>query len=285
MILRSYEARVARARSKRIVSSHRPGVATQLKKLWAPLVGAMVIIGLWYAIIGIFDIDAFLLPTPHAVLDVFIETRSLLFEHGVTTMLESVVGLGLSVVVGALLAVLISEIPFFSRAILPWLVVSQAVPKVAVAPLFLIWFGFGLMPKIIVAFFISFFPIVIGGASGLSSVLPEEADLFRTTTRSKWKLYRHLKIPRALPQFFDGVKVGTTLALVGAIVGEFVSSQEGLGYLVTISNRDLKTEQMFAVFVALSIVGILLFYAVVLLERLVIPWHFIQRKGARAQDK
>lgn len=247
----------------------------------APLVGIVGILGLWYLIILIFHIKPFLLPPPHEVAVAFVENFPLILSNTWATAFEMIGGVVLGVGVGVILAVLIAEVPPFSRAILPWLVMSQAVPKVAVAPLFVIWFGFGATPKIVIAFFIAFFPIVISTASGLSGVSPDEVDLFRTMTKKRWPLYRHLKIPRALPQFFDGVKVATTLALVGAVVGEFVSAREGLGYLVLIANRNLQTDLMFAIFVALSIIGILFFYAVVLLEHLFIPWLFAQRSGAR----
>ncbi len=250
----------------------------------APLVALVAILGLWYLVIAAFDIGSFLVPAPHVVGQEFVLNAGILLQNGWVTTVEALGGLGLSILIGVVLAVLIAEIPPFSRAIMPWLVMSQAVPKVAIAPLFVIWFGFDLTPKIVVAFFIAFFPIVISTASGLRSVSPEEIDLFRTMSRRRWPLYRHLKIPRALPQFFDGVKVGTTLALIGAVVGEFISAQEGLGYMVLIANRNLQTPLMFAIFVALSIIGIVLFYLVVLVERLAIPWHFAARAGAETGE-
>jgi NitT/TauT family transport system permease protein len=263
----------------------RSPVRRVLETIRAPLVALVVILGVWYLTIAIFDISPFLIPPPHVVAQEFLANWEILLQNGWVTMVEALGGLGLSILIGVILAVLIAEIPPFSRAVMPWLVMSQAVPKVAIAPLFVIWFGFDLTPKIVVAFFISFFPVVISTASGLRSVSPEEVDLFRTISRRRWPLYRHLKIPRALPQFFDGVKVGTTLALIGAVVGEFISAQEGLGYMVLIANRNLQTSLMFAIFVALSFIGIVLFYAVVLVERLVIPWHFAARAGAETGEE
>jgi NitT/TauT family transport system permease protein len=255
-----------------------------LDTISAPLVVLVVILGLWYLAIAIFDISSFLVPTPHEVAQEFVVNLDILLQNGWVTMVEALGGLGLSILIGVILAVLIAEIPPFSRGVMPWLVMSQAVPKVAIAPLFVIWFGFDLTPKIVVAFFIAFFPIVISTASGLRNVSPEEIDLFRTISRRRWPLYRHLKIPRALPQFFDGVKVGTTLALVGAVVGEFISAQAGLGYMVLIANRNLQTSLMFAIFAALSIIGIVLFYLVVLVERVAIPWYFASRAGAETGE-
>ena len=270
---------------ERTAGARHGGVRRSVDLIGAPLVAAAALIALWYALIFLGDIRPFLVPPPHTIVQEFFGSAPSLLENGWVTMVEALGGLGLSIVGGVILAVLIAEIPAFSKGMMPWLVMSQAVPKVAVAPLFVIWFGFDLTPKIVVAFFIAFFPIVVSTASGLRSVSPEEIDLFRTMTQRRWPLYRYLKIPRALPQFFDGVKVGTTLALIGAVVGEFVSAQEGLGYMVLIANRNLDTPLMFAVFAALSLIGILLFYGVVLVERLLIPWHAAARAGAQTTEE
>lgn len=249
-----------------------------LGKRGAPLLGLLAIIACWYAIILLAGVRPFLLPSPHVVALSLVENWQLLLADSLVTSMETAGGLAMAIVAGVLIAVAMAEIPVLARTLLPWLVVSQAVPKVAIAPLFVIWFGFGATPKIVVACFIAFFPIVVSTMSGLASVQPEERDLFRTITPRVWPLYRHLKIPRALPQFFDGVKVGVTLALVGAVVGEFVASQEGLGYRVIVANRDLDTPLMFASFVALSVIGVLFFYAIVVLEKAVLPWHFARQR-------
>jgi NitT/TauT family transport system permease protein len=248
----------------------------------APAIGAAVILLVWYLVIWLMQLSAFLLPRPHQIAKAVVTNWSYLLAQSWTTTLETVLGLTAGVVIAVIVAALIAEIEPLARAVLPWLIVSQAVPKVAIAPLFLIWFGFDLAPKVVIGFFIAVFPIIISTASGLTSITVEEQDLFRTMTPSHWHLYRHLKIPRALPQFFDGLKVATALALVGAVVGEFVSSHAGLGYVIMVANRDLDTNLMFAAFVALSVVGLLLFYGAVALERLLIPWYFAQRRGGGA---
>jgi NitT/TauT family transport system permease protein len=195
----------------------------------APAIGAAVILLVWYLVIWLMQLSAFLLPRPHQIAKAVVTNWSYLLAQSWTTTLETVLGLTAGVVIAVIVAALIAEIEPLARAVLPWLIVSQAVPKVAIAPLFLIWFGFDLAPKVVIGFFIAVFPIIISTASGLTSITVEEQDLFRTMTPSHWHLYRHLKIPRALPQFFDGLKVATALALVGAVVGEFVSSHAGLG--------------------------------------------------------
>jgi NitT/TauT family transport system permease protein len=244
-----------------------------------PLLGAVVLVGIWYGLDEI--VSTFFLPRPDSVLRALITNRSLLLHQGSATIQETVAGLLLSIVIGFGIAFLISEIPFMTRVFLPWLIISQAIPKVAIAPLFVLWLGFGVIPTAVIAFFISVFPVVISTVGGFASVLPEEMDLFRTMTRKRWPVYRHLKIPRAMPQFFDGVRVATSLALIGAVVGEFVSAASGLGFLVIVANRNLQTSLMFAVFIVLSLIGIVLFYAIVLVERIVIPWHKQLSKHAR----
>jgi NitT/TauT family transport system permease protein len=264
----------------------RSGPASVLSRardvILAPAIGAAAILLGWYLLIWLTQLSAFLLPRPHQIARAVVANWWYLLAQSWTTALETVLGLSAGVVVAVVVAALIAEIRPVARAILPWLIVSQAVPKVAVAPLFLIWFGFGLAPKVVIGFFIAVFPIIISTASGLVSVTVEEQDLFRTMTPSHWHLYRHLKIPRALPQFFDGLKVATALALVGAVVGEFVSAHAGLGYVIMVANRDLDTNLMFAAFVALSGVGLLLFYGAVALERLSIPWYFAERRRGEA---
>jgi NitT/TauT family transport system permease protein len=259
------------------------GVLAQARNvIVAPAIGAAVILLIWYLVIWLLQLSAFLLPRPHEIAKAVLVNWSYLLVQSWTTTLETVLGLTAGVVIAVIVAALIAEVEPLARAILPWLIVSQAVPKVAIAPLFLIWFGFDLAPKVVIGFFIAVFPIIISTASGLTSITIEEQDLFRTMTPSQWHLYRHLKIPRALPQFFDGLKVATALALVGAVVGEFVSSHAGLGYVIMVANRDLDTNLMFAAFVALSAVGLLLFYGAVALERLLIPWYFAQRRGGES---
>lgn len=275
MLRRSQEAYA----STESVAHHLPSLVAQLgRAVIAPIVALLAVLGAWYATKLVFGLPDFILPLPQRVFGAFVSNLPAIMRHTWVTTVETAGGLALAIGVGVLLSVVMFEVELLRRAILPWLVVSQAIPKVAIAPLIVVWFGFSVMPKIVIAFFIAFFPIVISTTSGLVATNEDEEHLFNTMTKSSWRTYQHLRIPRALPLFFDGVKVAVTLALVGAIVGEFVSSRAGLGYLVIVANRDLNTEMTFAAFIALAIIGILFFYAVVLVERLLIPWHFAQRR-------
>jgi NitT/TauT family transport system permease protein len=153
----------------------------------------------------------------------------------------------------------------------------QVVPKIAVAPLFIVWFGVGITPKILVAFLISFFPIVIDTCVGLRSITPEMIDLARSMGASRLQIFREFRLPTSLPYLFSGLKVAATLAVAGAVVGEFVGADKGLGYLLLVTNSNMQTALMFATIVVLTFIGLVFFYVIEFLESLLIPWHVTQR--------
>jgi NitT/TauT family transport system permease protein len=182
-------------------------------------------------------------------------------------------GFVLAVAVGVPLAVLIVYSPFLRRVIFPFLLILQSVPKVAIAPLLLIWVGYGLQSNIVVAAIVAFFPIVINTATGLEAVSPELIELSRVLDTSKLKIFWKLRLPWALPYLFSGMKVAMTLSVIGAVVGEFIGSDKGLGYLILTASSNMNTALVFAVVAVLSVLGIVAYYAVVLIERLLCPWY------------
>jgi NitT/TauT family transport system permease protein len=186
----------------------------------------------------------------------------------------------LSVIVGIPLALAIFLWPLFSRSIYPLLVSSQAVPKVAVAPLFIVWFGLGLVPKVLIAFLIAFFPIVINTAMGLAAIEIEKIHLARSMGLGPFATFIKIRLPNALPSIFAGLKISITLAVVGAVVGEFVGGQGGLGYLLLVANGSLDIALLFAGLVALTLLGIAFFAVIVIVERLVLPPHAIHDAAA-----
>jgi NitT/TauT family transport system permease protein len=218
-----------------------------------------------------FGIPAYLLPAPSGIAVSLAENAALILKHGWVTTIEIVLGFLLSIVVGVPLALAIFMWPAFSRSVLPLLVSSQAMPKVAVAPLFLVWFGFGLLPKVLIAFLIAFFPIVIGTAVGLASIEQEKIHLARSMGLGAAATFFKIRLPNALPSVFGGLKISITLAVVGAVVGEFVGGDAGLGYLLMVANGNIDTPLLFAGLVALTIQGVVLFFLVELVERLAIP--------------
>ena len=197
--------------------------------------------------------------------------------HGWVTAYEMLLGYFLAVAVAVPLAIAITSSQRFDRFVMPTMLFFQVVPKVAVAPLFLVWFGVGALPKVLVAFLISFFPIVIDAAVGLRSMSGEMADLARSMGASRLQVFARFRLPTSLPYLFSGLKVAATLAVAGAVVGEFVGADKGLGYLLLVTNSNMETALMFATIVALTIIGLAFFYAVELLEALLIPWHVTHR--------
>ena len=243
----------------------------------AAIVGLLV---LWQVFVVVFNIAPYLLPKPTDVLVTLIQDLPDLISQSVITVEEIVLGFALSVIVGIPLAVGIVTWRAFEKSIYPLLVASQTVPKVAIAPLFLVWFGFGQAPKVLIAFLIAFFPIVIDTAVGLRSVPTEMTDLAHSMGASPLALFWKIRFPYALPNIFGGLKVGITLAVIGAIVGEFVGSDSGLGYVLVIANGRLDTALLFAAILVLVLIGIITFLIVDGAERVAIPWHVSKRKEA-----
>src|SRR3569832_1126276 len=194
------------------------------------------------------------------------------------TTYATVCGFALSALFGIPVAMLIAGSKTVESYVYPLLVFSQSVPKIAIAPLFVVWFGFGIIPKVISAFLLGFFPVVVSAVQGLKSVDPDMGDLARAMQGSRFQVFCAVNLPHALPAIFSGLKVSVTLAVVGAVVGEFVGSNSGIGYVMqrSIGTFDLPT--MFAALVILALLGVILFWIVDRIEKLGIPWHVSQRE-------
>jgi NitT/TauT family transport system permease protein len=240
-----------------------------------PVAVMLGLLALWEATTRVLGVPAFLLPPPSAVAASFIANSHLLLFHGWVTTLEIVLGFALSIAVGVPLALAIFLWPVFSRSVLPLLISSQAMPKVAVAPLFLVWFGFGLLPKVLIAFLVAFFPVVINTAVGLSAIEPEKIHLARSMGFGTAATFFKIRLPNALPAVFGGLKISITLAVVGAVVGEFVGGDAGLGYLLMVANGSMDTQLLFAGIVALTVLGVALYLLVEVAERVAVPRHII----------
>ena len=267
------EASVARSRATR---ENRARVSAVL----APIVVIVAVLALWEIGTCLFSVRAFLLPPPSGIAVAMMKNAKLLAAGAWTTTIEILLGFGLSIAVGIPLALMIFLWPPFSRAVLPLLISSQAMPKVAIAPLFLVWFGFGIVPKVLIAFLIAFFPVVINTAVGLAAIEPEKILLARSMGLGAIDTFFKIRLPDALPAIFAGLKISITLAVVGAVVGEFVGGDAGLGYLLMVANGSMDTQLLFAGIVCLTILGVVLYALVALAERLVVPHHIIARDRA-----
>jgi NitT/TauT family transport system permease protein len=242
-----------------------------------PLVGIFGFLLAWQLFVVIYQMPPYLLPTPTQIAQVFVARLPDLLQHGWVTVYEMIAGYALAVAVAVPLAIAITSSRTFDELVMPTLLFFQIVPKVAIAPLFLVWFGVGATPKILVAFLISFFPIVIDAAVGLRSMSPEMHDLARSMGATRMQVFTRFRLPTSLPYLFSGLKVAATLAIAGTVVGEFVGADQGLGYLLLVTNSNLETPMMFATIVALTVIGFVFYYIVELLENFLIPWHVTHR--------
>jgi NitT/TauT family transport system permease protein len=260
-----------------------PSIALQQSpgaKAWAWLtdqgaaIGIIILIFiLWEVLVRVLSVPVYILPTPSVIFAKIFEDWGLLMENGWATAQEVLLGFGLSVVVGIPLAVAIVYSRLFERVAFPLMVSLQTVPKVALAPILVMWFGYGILPKVLVAFLISFFPIVMNSVIGMRSTEKEMIYLVQSMGAGDLQTFLKVRLPKALPNIFGGLKVGIGQAVIGAVVGEFIAAEKGLGYLQLIAQVRLDTPLLFASVVLLSLMGVLLFNIVVWIERLVIPWH------------
>lgn len=241
---------------------------------WIPPVTTLVVlVALWEAWVALFHPKSYILPSPVAVAKALGNDHSLILTAARSTLVNTLIGFGLSVVVGLLIAMAVTYSQWVQRAVYPLLVTSQTIPKIAVAPLFVVWLGYGSSPKILNAFLIAFFPIALSAVVGFESASPEMGRLVRSMGASEMQLFRKVRFPNAMPAIFGGLKMGITLAIVGTIVGEFVGSNSGLGYLLLVASGQLNTALVFAAIVVLTFMGIVLFYIVEFAEQLLTRWH------------
>lgn len=227
----------------------------------------------WQAYVELFDIRDVILPPPTDVFSTLVDRWPSLRPELWATFVEAALGFLLAAVVGLLLAIAITSSRMLRAALYPLIVTSQAVPVIAIAPLLITWFGFGPTSKILVSALIAFFPMVVSSAAGLASLSSEVVNLMRSFPASRAQIFLRARLPNALPQIFAGLKVAAVLSVVGAVVGEWVGADEGLGYLIVRANASLAIDLVFAAIVLLALLGIAFFAAVALVEWLVMPWR------------
>ncbi len=244
----------------------------QYKVTVYPLMGTIAVIAIWQLYVDLFEINVVVLPGPFDIYRASVENFSLLMAETWPTTKEIVYGFGLAVVLGIPMAVGIANSKFLNLTFYPILIAVQSVPEVAIAPIVLIWFGTGMESKLVIAFLVAFFPIVVDTATGLNSTSRDLLDLARSLRASPLQTFMKVQFPSALPHFFSGAKVAVTLAVIGAVIGEFVGSDAGLGNLLLVANSQLDSPLAWASLIWLSVLGIILFLVVVLAERIIMPW-------------
>ncbi len=228
-------------------------------------------VALWHLWVVAAQVPEYILPTPVAALRTLGETNFNWVHHTWATTLEIFGGYLLAVVVGVALAIAFSWFRLLDVALMPLIVTLNMIPKVAMAPLFIVWLSYGIVPNMVIAFTICFFPILLTTARGLREVEPELVDLVRSLRGTRWQIFAKIQLPGALPYVFSGMKVSAVLAVAGAIVGEFIASDRGLGYFLLIAQEALDTAAMVMALILISVVGMVLFAVVVALERWLVP--------------
>lgn len=250
-----------------------PSDARRWLSTWAVL---LVVLVAWEAFVRLRGISALVLPGPLRVWASLLDGlgSGFFLKHLGTTVAEILLGFGAGAGFGIALGALLFHFPGAERVLRPYVVASQALPKLAIAPLFILWFGFGLTPKVLITALIVFFPLFENTLAGLASPTREEQELFRALRAGRWQTFRRLRLPASLPYLFAGLRVAAILSVVGATVSEYVGANRGLGALIIAAQGTLDTAQMFAVFVLLTLIGLALYGAVALLERLVLVRGF-----------
>jgi ABC-type nitrate/sulfonate/bicarbonate transport system permease component len=246
--------------------------ATLQRWIWPMVLLAMFLV-IWEIAVVLTDTPTWMLPRPTDIYTAFREDYALLWRHTQVTLIEVVIGFGIALVAGVAIGIAIDSSPVLERALYPLIIASQTIPMVVLAPLLLIWFGYGLAPKIIVAALIAFFPITVSTVDGLRATDREVMAMLRSFGASGWARFRLAKLPAALPSIFSGARIGVAVCVIAAVFGELVGASEGLGYLMQRAASQFLTARVFAAIFILSFMGVGLFALISMLERILLPWR------------
>jgi ABC-type nitrate/sulfonate/bicarbonate transport system permease component len=250
-------------------------IGERVKDASLPVLIVMAIIFAWEAFVHLADIQSYVLPAPSAIVAEFIDSgTTVIIPQMWVTIAEVLAGYAVAIGVAAILSVLILYSRNFRQGVLPLIVASQTIPVIAIAPVLVIWFGYNMTPRIIITALVAFFPLTISTVSGLQSLDRQFIDFFRSLNARESQIFFRLRLPVALPSIFAGLKVGATLAVIGATISEWVGASAGLGFLIAQDTAQLNTTRVFASIVILGMCGMSLFSIVTLIERISMPWIY-----------
>ena len=241
-------------------------------KIWSCSAIVLIVL-LWQMICFLGIVDSFMLPSPVQVVKAFIEEFPMLLEHSIITLAEAFLGLGLGILFGFIMAVLMDQFEVLYQAFYPLIVLTQTIPTVAIAPLLVLWFGYEMTPKVILIVITTFFPIAIGLLNGFKSVDQDSIHLLRAMGAGRWQIFRYIKLPGAMSQFFAGLRISASYAVVGAVISEWLGGFGGLGVYMTRVKKAFSFDKMFAVIFLISMISLLLMKAVDILQRKCMPWE------------
>ncbi|GAB6159085.1 ABC transporter permease [Desulfotomaculum varum] len=250
------------------IASPKPG------SLLLPGVTLLLLLAVWEGLVRLSRLPDWLLPPPGRVAGALWQTRGLLWQHSLQTVAETLLGLFLAVAAGVLLATCMEWSYKLRQAVYPLLVISQTVPIIAVAPLFLIWFGYGWLTKVLVVALVCFFPVTVNLADGYRSAEPDMIRLLAAMGATTWQIFRLVKLPAALPYFFSGLRIAGTYSVMGAVIGEWLGASQGLGIYMTRASQSYLTDRVFAAIAVITALSLAIFLLVEGLGRLVMPWHY-----------
>ena len=253
-------------------SAAAPALRTRLLAFASP-VAIVLLLALWQAACSFGLVPSFMLPSPVQVVMALVTDWPLLAGHAVTSLAEATTGLAFGIVLGAAAAIVMDRFEVLYRAFYPLVVLTQTIPTVAIAPLLVLWFGYGMLPKVVLIVVATFFPITVGLLGGFRSVDPDEIDLMRSMGANRWQILWHCKLPAALPQFFSGLKISATYAIVGAVIAEWLGGFSGLGVYMTRVRKAYSFDKMFAVIFLISALSLVLMWVVEAVRRIAMPWE------------
>jgi ABC-type nitrate/sulfonate/bicarbonate transport system permease component len=253
------------------------------RRFGPPVVLVAVLLLAWESYTRVSGLSQFVLPSPSSVVGALWDSRELAVRHSLPTIIETIAGLAVSIAFAIAAAVAMDRIVIIRRAVEPLLVASQTIPIVAVAPLIVVWFGFGLVPKVLVVVLVTFFPITVALLAGFSSSEAAATDLMRSFGASSWQTFRKLRWPSGLPALFTGLRISATYAVVAAVFAEYVGATDGLGIWMQLSQRSFRTDLVFAAILLTAILSIALFALVVAAERALIPWYRASREARQPE--
>ena len=253
--------------------------ATGFRAWGIPILILLGLVGLWEFWVQVWEVPKWQLPSPSDIGLELSASRGLLWHHMLVTLEEIVLGFTVALGTGLILASGIAYSRILERSVYPIVIASQTIPIIAIAPLLLIWVGYGITPKVIIVALICFYPIAVNSVDGLKAVDSDMANMMKTLGASRWQIFNKLQIPTALPFMFSGIKVGISVSVIAAVIGEWVGGSAGLGYLITYSQPLFLTSRVFASIVVLSAMGISLFLLAGFLERMMLPWYHTQKRS------
>jgi len=251
----------------------------ETRRRFIPVVAVAALLLVWQLVCSLGLIPAFMLPSPVAVVTALANDFALICAHAATTLIEALTGLAIGVALGFALAVLMDRFETFYLAVQPLITLSQTVPTIAIAPLLVLWLGYGILPKIVLIVLTTFFPVAVSLADGFRSVDRDIIDLMRTMNATDVQIFIYAKLPAAAEQFFSGLKISATYAIVGAVIAEWLGGMSGLGVYMTRVRKSFSYDKMFASIVVVSALSLALMKLIELLERLCIPWKHVERNS------